>query len=77
LKHIYQDEDKEDAHTADRGKGCDKLKNRRPKLSLKKHLAKYEKMAEENVTNRSKKVESSKLPPKHKSREWNWQIDLM
>jgi len=75
LKHVSQDRDKEDTHKVDGGKGHDKLKNRRPKLSFKELLAKYEKIAEANVTNRSKKVQSSKLPPKHKSREWNWQGD--
>jgi hypothetical protein len=52
LEHIYQDgKKKEDAHKADGGKGRDKLKNRRPKLSLQELLAKYEKIAEANVTN--------------------------
>jgi len=67
LKHVSQVGDKEDAHKVDGGKGRDKLKNRRPKLSFKELLAKYEKIAEVNVTNPSKKVQSSKLPPKHKS----------
>jgi len=75
LKHVSQDGDKEDAHKVDGGKSHDKLKNRRPKLSFKELLAKYEKIAEANVTNRLKKVQSSKLPPKHKSQEWNWQGD--
>jgi hypothetical protein len=66
LKYVYQDEEKKDAHKADGGKGHDKLKNRRPKLSFKKLLAKYEKIAEANVTNQPKKVQSSKLPLKHK-----------
>ena len=73
LKYVSQVGDKEDSHKVDGGKGRDKLKNRRPKLSFKKLLAKYEKIVEANVTNRSKKVQSSKLPPKHKSQEWNWQ----
>jgi hypothetical protein len=73
LKHVYQDvEKKEDAHKADGGKVCNKLKNRRPKLSFKELLAKYEKIAEANVTNRPKKVQSSKSPPKHEFQEWNW-----
>jgi hypothetical protein len=25
-----------------------------------------------NVNNRPRKVQSSKVPPKHKSQEWNW-----
>jgi hypothetical protein len=76
LEHVYQDEKKkEDAHRADGGKGHDKLKSRRPKLSFEKLLAKYEKMAKANVTSRPKKVQSSKLPPKCKSQEWNWQRD--
>jgi hypothetical protein len=58
LKHVYQDEEKkEDAHKADGSKGKDKLKNRRLKLSFKELLAKYEKIAEANVTNRPKKVQ--------------------
>jgi hypothetical protein len=57
LKHVYQDgEKKEDAHKADGGKGHDKLKNIRPKLSFKELLARYEKIAEANVTNQPKKV---------------------
>jgi hypothetical protein len=72
LKHVCQDGEKEDAHKADGGKGRDKLKSRRPKLSFEELLAKYEKIAEANVTNRPKKVQSSKLPPKHKFQEWNW-----
>ena len=67
LKHVYQDEKKEGAHKADRGKGHDKQRSRRPKLSFKELLAKYEKIAKTNVTNRPKKIQLSKLPPKHKS----------
>jgi hypothetical protein len=33
LKHIYQDGDKKDAHKADGGNGCGKLKNRRRSLA--------------------------------------------
>jgi hypothetical protein len=76
LKHVYEEEKKkEEAHKADGGKGHDKLKNRRPKLSFKELLAKYEKIAKANVNNRLKKVQSSKLPPNHKFQEWNWQGD--
>jgi hypothetical protein len=76
MEHVYQDmEKKEDAHSADRGKGHDKLKSRRPKLSFEELLAKYEKIAEANVNNRPKKVLSSKLPTTCKSQEWNWQGD--
>jgi hypothetical protein len=76
LEHVCQDGEKnEDAHKADGGKGHDKLKNRRPKLSFKELLAKYEKIAEANITNRPKKVQSSKSPPNHKFQEWNWQGD--
>jgi hypothetical protein len=71
LKHAYQDGEKEDAHKADGGKGHDKLKNRRPKLSFKELLAKYEKIVQANVTNRPKKVQLPKSPPKLKSQEWN------
>jgi hypothetical protein len=66
---------KEDAHKAIGGKVRDKLKNRRPKLSFQELLGKYEKIAKANVTNRLKKVQSSKLPPNCKSQEWNWQGD--
>jgi hypothetical protein len=75
IEHVYQDREKEDAHNADGGKGHDKQKSRRPKLSFKELLAKYEKIAEANVNNRPKKVPSSKFPPTRKSQEWNWQED--
>jgi hypothetical protein len=56
MEHVYQDgEKKEDVHNADGGKGHDKLKSRRPKLSFEELLAKYEKIAEANVNNRPKK----------------------
>jgi hypothetical protein len=72
MEHVYQDgEKKEDAHNVDGGKGHDKLKSRRSKLSFEELLAKYEKIAEANVNNRPKKVPSSKLPPTRKSQEWN------
>jgi hypothetical protein len=72
LKHVYQDgKKKEDAHKADGGKGRDKQRSRRSKLSFKELLAKYEKVAEANITNRPKNVQSSKLPLKCKSQEWN------
>ena len=64
LKHVYQDGKKEDSHKVDGGKGRDKQRSRRPKLSFKELLAKYEKIAKTNVTNRSKKIQLSKLPPK-------------
>ena len=76
MEHVYQDgKKKEDAHKVDGGKGHDKQRSRRPKLSFEELLAKYEKKSEANVTNRSRKVQSSRLPPKHKSQEWNWQGD--
>jgi hypothetical protein len=72
LEHVCQDgEEKEDAHKAIGGKGRDKQKSRRPKLSFEELLAKYKKVAEANVTRRPKKVQSSKLAPKRKSQEWN------
>jgi hypothetical protein len=74
LEHVCQDEKKgEDAHKANGGKGHGKQRTRRPKLSFEELLAKYEKIGEANIANRSKKVQSSKLSPKHKSQEWNWQ----
>jgi hypothetical protein len=42
---------------------------RRPKLSFKELLTKYEKAAEANITNQPKKIQSLKLPPKLKSHE--------
>ena len=75
LEHVCQDGEKEDARKANGGKGRDKQRSRRPKLSFKELLAKYEKIAKTNVTNRPKKIQLSKLPPKHKSQEWNWQGD--
>jgi hypothetical protein len=70
LKHVYQGgKEKEDAHKAIGGKGHDKQRSRRPKLSFEELLAKYEKIAKENVINRPKKVQSSKLPPKRKSQD--------
>ena len=76
MEHVCQDgEKKEDAHKADGGKGRDKQRSRRLKLSFEELLAKYEKIAEANVTNRPKKVQSSKLPSKRKYQEWNWQGD--
>jgi len=59
LEHVCQDrEKKEDAHKADGGKGRDKQRSRRLKLSFEELLAKYEKIAEANVTNRPKKIQS-------------------
>jgi hypothetical protein len=75
LEHVCQDGEKEDADKAVGGKGHDKQRSRRPNLSFEEFLAKNEKIAKGNVTNRPKKVQSSKLPPKHKSQEWNWQGD--
>ena len=75
LEHVCQDGEKEDARKANGGKGRDKQRSKRPKLSFKELLAKYEKIGEANVTKRPKKVHSSKLPPKRKSEEWNRQGD--
>jgi hypothetical protein len=72
LDHVYQDGKKEDTHKANRGKGHDKQKSGRLKLSFEELLAKYKKIAEANVTSWPKKVQSSRLPPKRKSQEWNW-----
>jgi hypothetical protein len=70
LEHASQDrENKEDAHKANGGKGYDKQRSRRPKLSFEKLLAKYEKVAETNVINQPNKVQSSKWSPKHKFQE--------
>jgi hypothetical protein len=54
-------------------KGRDEQKSRRPKMSFEKVLAKYKKEVELNVTSRPRKVQSSRLPPKRKSQEWNRQ----
>ena len=65
LEHVCQDgEEKEDAHKAIGGKGRDKQKSRRPKLSFEKILAKYEKVAEANVTSRPKKGPIIKIASK-------------
>ena len=57
LEHVDQDgKRKEDPYIAIGGKGRDKQKSRRPKLSFEELLAKYKKVAEANVTNRPKKV---------------------
>jgi hypothetical protein len=66
LEHVCQGGEKEDACKANGGKGRDKQRSRRPKLSFEELLAKYEKIEEANITNQPKKVQSSKLPPKHK-----------
>ena len=59
LKHVYQDEEKRvDAHIDIGGKGRDKQKSRRSKLSFEELLAKYKKEAEANVANRPKKLQS-------------------
>ena len=72
LEHVFEDgEEKEDAHKAFGGKSRDKQKSRRPKLIFEELLAKYKKATEANVTSRPNKVQSLKLPPKHKSQEWN------
>ena len=76
MEHACQDGEKEDARKANGGKGHDKQRSRRPKLSFKELLAKYEKIAKTNVTNRPKKIQLSKLPPKQKSQEWNWQGEI-
>ena len=76
MEHVFQyGKEKEDAHKAIGGKGHDKQKSRRLKLIFEELLAKYKKVAEANVTSRPKKVQSSKLSPKRKSQEWNWQED--
>ena len=67
MEHVCQDGEKENAHKANGGKGHDKQKSRRPKLSFEELLTKYEKIAEANVNSPPKKVQSSRLPPKHKS----------
>ena len=75
LEHVCQDGEKDDARKANGGKGRDKQRSKRPKLSFEELLAKYEKIGEANVTNRPKKVQSSKLHPKRKFQEWNQQGD--
>jgi hypothetical protein len=75
LEHVYQDVEKKDAHKANGGKIHDKQRNRRRKLSFEELLAKYDKIGKANIANRSKQVQSSRVPPKHKSQEWNWQGD--
>jgi hypothetical protein len=57
----------EDVHKAIGGTCRDKQKSRRLKLSFEELLAKYKKIAEANVTSRSRKVQSSRFSPKPKS----------
>ena len=59
LEHVCQDgEGKEDAHRVIGGRGRDKKKSRRTKLSFEELLAKYKKIAEANVANPPKEVQS-------------------
>ena len=55
------------------GEDRNKHKNRKPKLSFDELLAKYLKGNEAKRVNRSNDVKSSRVPPKHNSRSWNWQ----
>src|SRR6185312_5637043 len=55
------------------GKDRCRHKGRKPKLSFDELLAKYLKENEAKRANRSNDVKSSRLPPKPKSRSWNWQ----
>ena len=55
------------------GKDCCRHTGRKPKLSFDELLAKYLKENEAKRANRSNDVKSSRLPPKPKSRSWNWQ----
>ena len=58
-----------DVHRADKGKGHDKYKSKRPKLSFNELLAKYKKAKQISP----RKVQSSGLPLKRKCQKWNWQ----
>ena len=55
LEHVCQDREMEDACKAKGGKGHDKQRSKRPKLSFEELLAKYEKIGEANVTNGQRK----------------------
>jgi len=55
------------------GKDHFEHKSRKPKLSFDELLAKYLKGNETKRANRSNDFRSSRLPPKPKSRSWNWQ----
>jgi hypothetical protein len=57
----------------DGGKDSVKHNGRNPKLTFDEQLAKYQKDNESKRANRSNKVKSSRLPPKHNSRNWNRQ----
>jgi hypothetical protein len=61
--------EKEGVHRVDGDKGHKKQKNKKPKLIFNELLTKYKKETELNVNNRPRKVQSSKVPPKHKSQE--------
>jgi hypothetical protein len=58
---------------ANRGKDHVKHNGKRPKLTFDELLAKYQKDNEAKYANRSNKVKSSRLPPKHNSGNWNRQ----
>jgi hypothetical protein len=58
---------------ANGGKDHGKHNGKRPKLTFDKLLAKYKKDNEVKRANRSNKVKSSRLPPKHNSGNWNRQ----
>ena len=65
MEHVFQDgEEKEDAHKAIGGKGHDKQKSKRLKLSFEELLAKYKKVAEANVTSLPKKGPIIKIASK-------------
>jgi hypothetical protein len=58
---------------ANGGKDHVKHNGKRPKLTFDELLAKYQKDKEAKLANRSNKVKSSRLPPKHNSGNWNWE----
>jgi hypothetical protein len=55
--------------------GVDRVKHngKRPKITFDELLAKYQKDNEAKRANRSNKVKSSRLPPKHNFGNWNQQ----
>ena len=61
------------APKTNRGKDRCKHKSKKPKPSFDELLAKYLKENEAKCANRSNDDKSSKMPPKHNSRSWNWQ----
>ena len=64
---------KSEGPKTNRGEDRNRQKGRKPKPSFDELLAKYLLENEAKCANRSNNIKSSRLPPKPKSRSWNWQ----